>query len=48
MKYGEPDEIEEHTFEANTYPYIVWKYASGYTFTFVDRHGFGEFKLINN
>lgn len=45
--YGEPDEIERHPFEINTYPYEIWYYYSKkLKFVFVDRKGTGEYELV--
>ncbi|MCC7431024.1 GWxTD domain-containing protein [bacterium] len=45
--FGPPNDIEEHTFEVNTRPYIIWYYYSlGRKFTFVDFRGFGDYELL--
>jgi len=45
--YGEPDEIERHPFEVNSYPYEIWYYYSkNLKFVFVDRKGTGEYELV--
>lgn len=44
---GQPDEVEKHSFEIDSYPYEIWYYyQTGYTFVFADKHGFGEYKLV--
>ncbi len=46
IKFGEPDEIERHPFEAETYPYQIWRYYSVQkVFLFIDRTGFGDYDL---
>ena len=46
ITYGQPNEIERHPFEINTYPYEVWYYYSlGLTFVFVDTFGDGDYQL---
>ncbi len=46
--YGKPDEIEEHPFDLDSKPFVIWYYYSlGYNFRFVDRFSYGEYKLIN-
>ncbi len=46
--YGKPDEIEEHPFDLNSKPFVIWYYYSlGYNFRFVDVFGYGEYRLIN-
>jgi len=47
MRFGPPDEIEDHPFEPNRYPYIVWTYnLQGMQFIFEERLGFGEYELV--
>lgn len=47
MRFGPPDEIEDHPFEPNRYPYIVWTYnLLGMQFIFEERLGFGEYELV--
>jgi GWxTD domain-containing protein len=49
IKFGQPDEIDRHPFEASTYPYVVWHYYSvRKTFVFIDRSGFGDYELHPN
>jgi GWxTD domain-containing protein len=49
IKFGQPDEIDRHPFEASTYPYVVWRYYSvRKTFVFIDRSGFGDYELHPN
>ena len=46
IKFGQPDDIERHPFEMNTYPYEIWRYYSlRKVFLFIDRLGFGDFYL---
>jgi GWxTD domain-containing protein len=47
MRFGPPDEIEEHPFEPDRNPYIVWTYnLAGMQFVFEERLGFGEYELV--
>jgi len=49
--YGKPDDIENHTFEIDTKPYVIWHYfTSGrkYFFIFVDRNNDGVFTLVHS
>lgn len=47
MRFGEPDEVEEHPFDMDRYPYIVWYYYhSDMKFIFEDRLNFGEYELV--
>lgn len=46
MRYGPPDEVEEHPFEMNQNPYIIWKYEGGLEFIFEDKLGFGQYELV--
>lgn len=49
VKFGQPDEVERHPFEANSYPYIIWRYYGIHkTFLFIDRSGFGDYELHPN
>lgn len=49
IKFGEPDDIERHPFEIDTYPYEVWRYYNvRKTFVFLDRTGFGDYYLHPN
>ncbi len=46
IKFGQPDDIERHPFEINTYPYVIWRYYSlRKVFLFIDRLGFGDYYL---
>lgn len=46
IKFGQPDDIERHPFEMNTYPYEIWRYYSlRKVFLFIDRLGFGDYYL---
>ncbi|MBD3286565.1 GWxTD domain-containing protein [candidate division WOR-3 bacterium] len=47
MKLGPPDQVEDHPFEMNTNPYIVWTYnMNNLKIVFEDVHGFGEYELV--
>lgn len=47
MEYGEPDEVEDHPFEPDRPPYIIWVYyQNSMEFIFEDRLGFGEYILV--
>lgn len=47
MRFGTPDEIEDHPFEPDRSPYIVWTYnLLGMQFIFEERLGFGEYVLV--
>lgn len=49
IKFGEPDDIERHPFELQTYPYVIWRYYTlRKVFVFVDRTGFGDYYLHPN
>lgn len=49
IKFGQPDDIERHPFEAETYPYEVWRYYGlNKVFLFIDRTGFGDYTLHPN
>jgi GWxTD domain-containing protein len=49
IKFGPPDEIERHPFEADSYPYIIWYYNNlKKVFLFVDKNGLGEYRLDQN
>jgi len=46
FRLGPPDEVEEHPFEPDRAPYIVWTYNFGEAkFVFEDRFGFNEYEL---
>lgn len=45
--YGEPKEIDDHRYAAETKPYQIWIYSDSLQFMFVDRNGDGEFELVN-
>ncbi|MEO0164795.1 MAG: GWxTD domain-containing protein [candidate division WOR-3 bacterium] len=48
VKYGPPDEIQSRPYELSTKPYEIWfYYRLNLKFIFYDRHGFGEYILIN-
>lgn len=47
MKLGHPDEMEDHPFEPDQYPYIIWRYNTiSAEFVFEDQMGFGEYELV--
>ncbi|RKX71772.1 hypothetical protein DRP53_00360 [candidate division WOR-3 bacterium] len=47
IKYGPPDEIESHPFEAATRAYEIWYYYNrNLKFIFIDRYGFGRYELL--
>jgi GWxTD domain-containing protein len=46
IKFGPPENIERHPFETDTRPYEVWYYYElNRQFVFVDRSGFGDYRL---
>ncbi len=47
MRFGPPDQVEEHPFEMNQNPYIVWTYNGGSEFIFEDKLGFGQYVLVS-
>ncbi|MEO0128994.1 MAG: GWxTD domain-containing protein [candidate division WOR-3 bacterium] len=48
IKFGPPDEIQSRPYELSTKPYEIWFYYKlNLKFVFYDRHGFGEYILIN-
>ncbi|MCX7995103.1 MAG: GWxTD domain-containing protein [candidate division WOR-3 bacterium] len=48
VKFGPPDEIQSRPYELSTKPYEIWYYYRlNLKFIFYDRHGFGEYILIN-
>ena len=50
IKYGMPDEIEQHYSESNTNPYEIWMYRfeKKYAFIFGDLQGNGRFVLLHS
>ena len=45
---GPPDSIEEYPFESQNPPHEIWYYyAKELRFVFVDRYGFGDYRLVN-
>jgi GWxTD domain-containing protein len=49
--YAEPDEIERFPNSENVKPYEIWHYyqiENGVQFVFVDRTGFGEYRLVHS
>ncbi len=48
IKFGPPDEIQSRPYELSTKPYEIWLYYRlNLKFIFYDRHGFGEYILVN-
>ncbi len=46
IKFGQPDDVEHHPFEAGSYPYVIWRYYDNRkSFLFIDRTGFGNYEL---
>ena len=46
ITHGPPDSIEQHQFESGNPPYEIWDYYEReLRFVFVDRHGFGDYRL---
>jgi len=46
IKYGEPDQIDNHPFELERKPYLVWYYyMQRRTFVFEDSRGDGDYQL---
>ena len=46
IKYGTPDEIEEHLYNVETKPYKVWYYYRiNKKFIFIDERRFGDYEL---
>jgi len=46
ITHGPPDSIEQHHFESGNPPYEIWYYYEReLRFVFVDRHGFGDYRL---
>jgi len=51
MVYGEPDDVDRHPNEPNTYDHEIWFYNSlqnGVRFVFVDYEGHGNYRLIHS
>ncbi len=47
IKYGQPDETEKHPFEIDSPPYEIWYYyQDGLKIIFLDRHGFGDYRIV--
>ena len=47
IRYGEPDQVEEHPFNFGTRPYQIWTYyRSGRRFIFIDESGSGDYELL--
>jgi GWxTD domain-containing protein len=48
VKFGSPDEIQRYPYELDSFPYEIWLYyQNNLRFVFVDRHGFGQYVLVN-
>ncbi len=48
IKFGPPDDIEDHPFDTDQKAYQIWYYSQyNIQFIFVDVTGFGEYKLAN-
>ena len=48
IRFGPPQNIERHPFDADTKPYEVWYYYNqNREFIFVDETGFGDYRLLN-
>ncbi len=46
IKFGFPDDVERHPFEMDSVPYVIWRYYGlRRVFVFVDRSGFGDYRL---
>ncbi len=46
IKYGPPDDIENHSFEIDSPPYEIWYYSNTRKkFIFVDKYGLGDYQL---
>lgn len=46
VKFGFPDDVERHPFEMDSVPYVIWRYYGlRKVFLFVDRSGFGDYRL---
>jgi GWxTD domain-containing protein len=58
LMYGPPTEVEKHLFDAESKPYLIWRYdptesvrlnsGTKPEFIFVDRQGGGNFWLVNS
>lgn len=47
IRFGEPDFVERHSFDYGSKPYQVWYYNRlGRRFIFVDKTGFGDYRLL--
>jgi GWxTD domain-containing protein len=48
VQHGPPDEIQSYPYELDSFPYEIWLYyKNNLRFVFVDRYGFGQYKLVN-
>ena len=51
LQYGTPNNVERYDSSQNKYPYEVWEYyglQGGVEFIFVDRTGYGSYKLVHS
>lgn len=51
LLYGQPDDIQRYPSSENAKPYEIWEYhqiENGVIFVFVDRSGFGEYRLVHS
>ncbi len=47
IRYGPPDEVEKHPLEIDSRPYEIWYYyQEGLRIVFADRHGFGDYRIV--
>lgn len=47
IQYGEPDDVESEPMGGQPYAWEVWYYYGEHTrYTFMDRHGFGDYVLV--
>ncbi len=47
IRFGQPDDVENHPFDFGTRPYQIWTYYNyGRRFIFVDETGGGDFQLL--
>jgi GWxTD domain-containing protein len=47
LLYGPPTTIENGRYTSQSNPYLVWKYANGQKFVFIDKNRNGEFTLMD-
>ncbi len=51
LLYAEPDEVQRFPSSNDSKPYEIWNYnqiESGVIFVFIDRSGFGDYKLVHS